>query len=66
MRYRTTAALFFLAMAPAANAVTVTDSTPARAITIGKPEGDMNRLVISSGVFPMRYAGKRSRTMPRT
>ncbi|BCH68034.1 MULTISPECIES: hypothetical protein [Rhizobium/Agrobacterium group] len=54
MQHIVKAALLFLAMAPAAQAVTITDSTPARAITIGKPEGDLNRVVVSPGVISMK------------
>jgi hypothetical protein len=54
MNYRTAATLLFLAWAPAAQALTITDETPARAITIGKPSGDLSRLVVAPEVISMK------------
>jgi hypothetical protein len=54
MIYRSAISLLFLAVAPAAHAITIDDDTPARAITIGKPEGDLKRVVITDGVISMR------------
>ncbi len=44
MNYPLAPALLFVAMAPAAHAVAITDDTPARAITITKFEPDMPRV----------------------
>ncbi|AGC36179.1 hypothetical protein B7L88_gp109 [Rhizobium phage RHEph10] len=54
MRYFTTFALLFLTTAPGAQALTITDETPARAITIGKPSGDLSRLVVAPEVISMK------------
>ncbi|TCA10321.1 hypothetical protein [Rhizobium leguminosarum] len=52
MKHIILAALLILS-ATSAMAIDITDDTPARPITIGKPEGDLGRVVISKEVLPM-------------
>ena len=54
MKHIAVAALLLLSTAPLAHAAEITDDTPARAITIGKPEGDLNRVVFAEGVISMK------------
>ncbi len=54
MKRRIASVLLFLAIAPAAQAVTITDETPARAITIAKHNGDFDRVFFSNEVVTMK------------
>ncbi|TDW20449.1 hypothetical protein EV128_12579 [Rhizobium azibense] len=53
MNYRIAPALLFLAMAPAAHAATITDDTPARAITILKDASADKRVFFSPQIVTM-------------
>ncbi|PYE41646.1 hypothetical protein DFI02_110143 [Rhizobium sp. PP-F2F-G20b] len=53
MNYRLAPALLFLAMASTAHAEEIPDDTPTRAFTIGKPEGDMNRVIVHPTIMSM-------------
>lgn len=52
-KHLTAIAIALLSTAALAHAADITDDTPARAITIGKPEGDLDRVVVSPGFVTM-------------
>ena len=54
MKHIATLTIALLSSITLAHAVDITDETPARGITIGKPEGDLNRVVISPEVITMK------------